>query len=299
MVSKADTTKNPTGLDLYLEAAQRSSSVVISAYSTSFGLASKLLAPKIRRHVENIYALVRVADEIVDGSAAKAKEKGGSIEPSRALDELERDVYRAFNDRFSTNLVVHAFAHTANATGFGRDITQPFFDSMRMDLWKNRHDQKSFEKYVYGSAEVVGLMCLHAFLEDVKVSQGDRKKMVAGARALGAAFQKVNFLRDLSADARGLGRSYFPGIYPERFTEEQKLALVADIDADLAISKASIPLLPRGAKRAVIAAHELFAELNRRIGNTPAEQVINTRISVPNFSKLIILVRAWLGISPK
>lgn len=299
MVSKADTTKNPTGLDLYLEAAQRSSSVVISAYSTSFGLASKLLAPKIRRHVENIYALVRVADEIVDGSAAEAKASGGSIDPSRALDDLEREVYRAFKDRFSTNLVVHAFAHTANATGFGREITQPFFDSMRMDLWKSRHGQKSFEKYVYGSAEVVGLMCLHAFLQDVQVTQGQREKMVAGARALGAAFQKVNFLRDLSADARGLGRSYFPGISPERFTEQEKTALVADIDADLAVSAASIPLLPRGARRAVIAAHELFAELNRRIGNTPAEQVINTRISVPTFSKLMILVRAWLGILPK
>ena len=191
-MSKADTTKNPTGLDLYLEAAQRSSSVVISSYSTSFGLASKLLAPKIRRHVENIYALVRVADEIVDGSAAEAKALGGAVDPSRSLDELERDVYRAFKDRFSTNLVVHAFAHTANATGFGREITQPFFDSMRMDLWKSRHDQKSFEKYVYGSAEVVGLMCLQAFLEDAQPTQAQREKMVAGARALGAAFQKVN-----------------------------------------------------------------------------------------------------------
>lgn len=253
----------------------------------------------MRQHVKNIYALVRVADEIVDGPAADARKAGGFIDPSRALDELERDVYRALGDRFSANLVIHAFAHTANETGFGRELIRPFFDSMRMDLWKTRHDQKSFLQYIYGSAEVVGLMCLQAFLQGKDVSTDEREKMVAGARSLGAAFQKVNFLRDLSADARGLGRSYFPGIRPDNFTEEQKAQLVADIDADLAVSAASIGLLPRGARRAVIAAHLLFAELNQRIGNTPAAEVISTRISVPTISKVLILLRAWLGIAPK
>ena len=249
--------------------------------------------------MENIYALVRVADEIVDGSAAEARANGGAADPSRALDDLEREVYRAITDRFSSNLVVHAFAHSANQTGFGRDIIRPFFDSMRMDLWKTKHDQRSFEKYVYGSAEVVGLMCLQAFVEGLEYSQDETAKMVAGARALGSAFQKVNFLRDLSADARGLGRSYFPGISPENFTEADKTRLVEDIRAELAVSAASIPLLPKTARRAVVAAHLLFEALNDRIGNTPAAQLISTRISVPSSRKAIILAKSWLGVVPK
>lgn len=215
-MSNKDTTSNPTGLSLYLRAAERASSEVIRTYSTSFGLASKLLAPSVRRHVENIYALVRVADEVVDGSAAEAKASGGSADPNKSLNDLERETYRTLDERFSPNLVVHAFAHTANTCGFGRDIIRPFFESMRMDLWKSRHDQRSFEQYVYGSAEVVGLMCLNAFLLGHKVTKKDRDKMVAGARALGSAFQKVNFLRDLSADSNQLGRSYFPGSFQAR-----------------------------------------------------------------------------------
>jgi phytoene/squalene synthetase len=298
-VKQEDTTKNPTGLSLYLLAAERSSSEVISTYSTSFGLASKLLDKPIRRHVENIYALVRVADEIVDGSAAQARAAGGAIDPSRALDDLERDVYRAITDRFSANLVVHAFAHTANTTGFDREIIRPFFDSMRMDLWKNKHDQKSFEKYVYGSAEVVGLMCLQAFIQGHQYNQEAMGQMVAGARALGSAFQKVNFLRDLSADARGLGRSYFPGISPESFTEADKDRLVEDIRGELKISATSLPLLPKSARRAVVAAHLLFEALNDRIGNTKAIDLISTRISVPTLTKAIILAKAWIGVVPK
>jgi len=298
-VNQADTTKNPTGLALYLRAAERSSSEVIRTYSTSFGLAAKLLAKPIRRHVENIYALVRVADEIVDGSAAQARAAGGFIDPSRALDELERDVYRAITDRFSSNLVVHAFAHTANTTGFGREIIRPFFDSMRMDLWKTRHDQKSFEKYVYGSAEVVGLMCLQAFVKGRSYEQEVLDQMSAGARALGSAFQKVNFLRDLSADARGLGRSYFPGISPENFSDADRDRLVKDIRDELAISAKSLRLLPRGARRAVVAAHLLFEALNDRIGNTEASKLISTRISVPSLTKASILAKAWIGVVPK
>jgi len=298
-VKQEDTTKNPTGLSLYLLAAERSSSEVISTYSTSFGLASKLLDKPVRRHVENIYALVRVADEIVDGSAAQARAAGGAIDPSRALDDLERDVYRAITDRFSANLVVHAFAHTANTTGFDREIIRPFFDSMRMDLWKNKHDQKSFEKYVYGSAEVVGLMCLQAFVQGHDYTKDASARMIAGARALGSAFQKVNFLRDLSADARGLGRSYFPGISPESFTEADKDRLVEDIRGELKISAASLPLLPKSARRAVVAAHLLFEALNDRIGNTKAIDLISTRISVPTLTKAIILAKAWIGVVPK
>ncbi len=294
-----DTTKMPTGLDLYLKAAESSASVVIRNYSTSFGLASKLLAQPIRQHVENIYALVRVADEIVDGAAEEARTAGGTVAPAKSLGELEAETYRALTEQFSTNLVVHAFAHTANVTGFGRELIEPFFASMRMDLTEVEHDQESFELYVYGSAEVVGLMCLQAFLVGKTYTDADKEHMVAGARALGAAFQKVNFLRDLSADSDKLGRSYFPGIVPEELTEKQKRELVADIENDLKISARAMPLLPREARRAVAAAHLLFEELNVRIGNTPAAKVITSRISVPNTRKALILLKALIGVLPK
>lgn len=294
-----DTTKNPTGLDLYLKAAESSASVVIRNYSTSFGLASRLLAQPIRQHVENIYALVRVADEIVDGAAEEARAEGGTVAPAKSLDELEAETYRALSEHFSTNLVVHAFAHTANTTGFGKELIEPFFASMRMDLTEVEHDPESFERYVYGSAEVVGLMCLQAFLVGKSYTATQKEQMVAGARALGAAFQKVNFLRDLSADSDKLGRSYFPGIVPSELTEKQKRELVADIENDLKVSASAMPLLPREARRAVAAAHLLFEELNVRIGNTPAAKVITTRISVPSNRKALILFKALIGVLPK
>lgn len=294
-----DTTKIPTGLDLYLEAAQNASSAVIASYSTSFGLASKLLPKQIRRHVENIYALVRVADELVDGSAAEAKAQGGNIDPGTALNELEREVYRAISARFSSNLIVHSFAHTANQTGFGRTIIEPFFTSMRMDLWKTRHSPDTFEKYVYGSAEVVGLMCLQAFIEGKDYSKKDKAKLVSGARALGSAFQKVNFLRDLAADAHKLGRTYFPRVTPETLTDSEKDRIVAEIRSELATASEALRMLPREVRPAVAAALMLFNELNEQIGHTPAAAVVTVRISVPNSRKLLIALKAWIGIQPK
>lgn len=291
--------ENPlSSLELYTKAAERSSSAVIDAYSTSFSLATSLLAPEIRQHVKNIYALVRVADEIVDGAASDARKEGGNVEPSVALDQLEQEVYRAMRARFSTNLVVHAFARTANETGFGRAIIEPFFVSMRMDLWPRRHSPESFQTYVYGSAEVVGLMCLHAFIKESDYFSEDYKQIVKSARALGAAFQKVNFLRDLAADFDKLGRSYFPGVDVASFNEAQKAELLFYIREDLAISSVGLAMLPKTSRPAVSAAQMLFAELANQIEKTPAEELIRTRISVPNSTKLKILLRAKLGVKP-
>ena len=287
-----------TGLALYTATAEKSASAVIESYSTSFGLASKLLAPEIRQHIKNIYALVRVADEIVDGSAAEAKALGGRAVPAHILDDLEKEVYRALKDKSSANLVVHAFAHTANTVGFDRKLIQPFFESMRMDLWKTVHTKPSFEKYVYGSAEVVGLMCLQAFILGHEYSIAETEKLISGGRALGAAFQKVNFLRDLAADADELGRSYFPGLVVSKLDDAKRDELVADIDADLAKSAASMPLLPKSSRKAVTAAHLLFEQLNREIAKTPASALKTTRISVPTFKKLVILVKAIIGVKP-
>ena len=298
-MANQDTTKRPTGLELYTRAAEKSSSVIIREYSTSFGLAARLLAPEVRQHVENIYALVRVADEIVDGSAAEAKLAGGSVDPVHALDDLEKEVYRALKDRFSANLVVHAFAHTANTVGFDRKLIAPFFQSMRMDLWKTVHSKASFEKYVYGSAEVVGLMCLQAFILGKDFSLADREKLVAGGRALGAAFQKVNFLRDLAADSDALGRSYFPGLKVAELTDAKRDELVADINADLAKSSVTLRMLPKTSRKAVAAAHLLFEQLNKEIAKTPASALKTTRISVPTFGKLLIIIKVLLGGLPK
>ena len=285
---------NATGLSLYTEAAQRASAEVIDAYSTSFGWASKLLGKAEQQPVRNIYALVRVADEIVDGAADEAHDN-----PSKLLDELEAETYRTLESGFSTNLVVHAFAHTAREVGIKRDIIEPFFHSMRMDLTEREHDQKSFDTYVYGSAEVVGLMCLKVFMVGREYTKEERVTLIAGARALGAAFQKVNFLRDLSADFKKLGRSYFPGVNVATFDAETQARLIDDIEADLATSAKTLPLLPLGSRKAVAAAQMFFDALNERIRNTPAEVLIETRISVPNSQKLVILTKALLGVVPQ
>ncbi len=293
-----DTTKQPTGLELYTRASERAAAEVIAAYSTSFGFATRLLSPEIRRHVRNIYALVRVADEIVDGSAEDARVAGGAVQPERVLDELEAETYAAMASGFSSNIVVHAFAVTARATGIEREIVAPFFESMRMDLHPVEYDRPLFEKYIYGSAEVVGLMCLRAFVVGREYTDAQHASMVAGARALGSAFQKVNFLRDWTADHDKLGRSYFPGVTRANFDDRVKASLVAEIDGEIATATKSLALLPQGARRAVAAALLLFKALNRRIEQAPASALFEKRIRVPDWHKLLIVARAWIGILP-
>jgi phytoene synthase len=282
---------------LYDRVAEEASGVVIHRYSTSFGMASKLLSPRVRHHVENIYALVRLADEIVDGEAAAAGLT--RAETKRQLDGLERETEFAIERGYSPNLVVHAFAATARETGFDRTLTAPFFESMRADLSATEHTQESFDRYVYGSAEVVGLMCLCAFLEGVPTTPERRAELDAGARALGAAFQKINFLRDLAADFRELGRSYFPGIRVESFSEADKDRLLDDIDADLRVSASVVPMLPTGSRRAVALAQSLFAELARRLRATPASELVTTRVRVPGLVKLRLAAAAAAGRMPR
>ncbi len=276
---------------LYDRVAEEAASIVIRRYSTSFAMASRLLGVGVRQHVENIYALVRVADEIVDGGAQVS-----TIDASRALNDLEAETDRAVELGFSSNLIAHAFALTARETGFGRELTAPFFESMRADLTQAVHDQDSFERYVYGSAEVVGLMCLRAFLLGEPVS--DLPRLEKGAMALGAAFQKVNFLRDLAADFETLGRSYFPGVNVSTFSEIEKLRLLDDIDADLAVSAAVVPELPRSSRRAVALAQSLFAELAVRLRATPASELVRSRVRVPNPVKARLALSAALGGRP-
>lgn len=282
-------------LSLYDDVAQQTASLVIRRYSTSFGMASRLLGVAVRQDVENIYALVRVADEIVDGGAEEAGLDRLAV--GRLLNSYEDETERALDEGYSADLVVHAFARTARSAGFGIELTKPFFASMRADLHETVHDAESFATYVYGSAEVVGLMCLHVFLRDAPaLSEEDFATLETGARALGAAFQKVNFLRDLAADSEKLGRSYFPGIDVSRLTDDQKITLLDDIDADLAASAATLPLLPASSRRAVALAQRLFAELSRRLRRTPASDLTRTRVRVPDPVKLrIALAAATMG----
>jgi phytoene synthase len=282
---------------LYDRVAMEASAVVIRRYSTSFGLASKLLSPAVRQHVENIYALVRLADEVVDGVAAEACLEADAIRSQ--LDTLESETNGAMRCGFSTNLVVHAFALTARETGFGEELTAPFYASMRADLSQTEHTSESFDRYVYGSAEVVGLMCLKAFLVGHEYSDADGARLVDGARHLGAAFQKINFLRDLAADFTALGRSYFPGVDVDSFTEGQKAVIIDDIQNDLDIACSTLTLLPSSSRRAVVLAQGLFAELTRRLRETPASVLVTTRIRVPNPVKLRIAALAAAGRLPK
>lgn len=275
----------------YDRAAEASAAAVIARYSTSFGAATRLLGAPVRGRVRCIYALVRVADEIVDGAAA---DHGVSAEGIRAhLDAYEREAEAAIASGFSTDLVVHAFAATARAAGFGPELTRPFFASMRTDLARTAHDEASFARYVHGSAEVVGLMCLHVFTTDRSPDPvAPAPDLVDGARRLGAAFQKVNFLRDLAADLDGRGRSYFPGIDPARLDDAQRDALCDDIDSDLAAAARVIPRLPGSSRRAVRAAHDLFAELSAELRATPAPQLRSGRVRVGDARKAIVLARA-------
>lgn len=283
-------------IELYSSVALQSSAVVIANYSTSFALACRLLDKSIRPHVENIYAFVRIADEIVDGAAAEAGLNSSEI--AEVLDELQRQTREGLERGFSTNPVIHAFVQTARVAEFGEVLVEPFFASMRADITQTEHTPESFDAYVYGSAEVIGLMCLQVFMIGEVRTESERETLVRGARALGAAFQKINFLRDLADDFQTLGRSYFPALTVESFNEHDKRRLLADIDIDLAHSAQTIPLLPKSSRRAVILAQSLFTELTERIRKTPATELIHTRVSVPTVVKARLAAAATLGRRP-
>ncbi|SDM38412.1 phytoene/squalene synthase family protein [Microbacterium azadirachtae] len=287
-----------TGLALYDRAAVRGSAQVLDSYSTSFRLASRLCSGPVRADLAAIYALVRVADEIVDGCAADAGLS--SAQCREVLDGLEREVGAALRTGYSANLVVHAFATTARATGIGEDLTRPFFASMRRDLSPLAFaDERELDDYVHGSAEVIGLMCLASFRRGMDPDPVRDARWDRGAIALGSAFQRVNFLRDLGADADGLGRRYFPGIDPHSVTDAQRDRILDGIDAELAIAGAVIGELPSSSRRAVAAAHLLYSELSARLRRTPARVLADRRVRVPAPRKAALLVRAALrGLEP-
>jgi len=277
----------PAPLSLYDRVAQRSAGCVIAGYSTSFGWATRLLKEPVRTHVRSIYALVRLADEIVDDPSSGLD----AIERARALEELAAETARAVAGTRSTNLVVQAFAVTSRRHGIGADLIDPFFASMRADLTVRSHDRESLAQYVHGSAEVVGLMCLRVFVDGDEAAAA---RLTPAASALGAAFQKVNFLRDLAEDRDELGRDYVPGMDEDDFDDAQRDLLLDDIDADLARAATALPHLPRSSRAAVASAHGLYAALSRRLRRTPAARIRTARVRVTDPEKALVIARAVL-----
>lgn len=257
---------------------------VVREFSSSFGLASRLLAEPVRTEVRTIYALARIADEIVDNPDASL----GREPRATMLTWLQDDVHHALRYGYSSNLVVHAFARTAVRCGIGEELIDPFFASMATDLDTTVHTRESFDRYVYGSAEVVGLMCLRCFLaqDGPESRSATYLRLTPGARRLGAAFQKLNFLRDLAEDHDALGRRYFPGLVVETFCDADRDRILDDIAADLAVAAAVIGDLPASSRRAVQVAHATFAELAHRLRATPATEIRRTRVRVPDPVKI-------------
>ena len=264
---------------------------VMKQYSTSFTLATKLLPGQIKEDIRNLYAVVRIADEIVDGTARQAS----VADVSALLDEYEAAVLTAPAKRFHPDPILHAYARTARRCQFDPAHITAFFASMRRDVNQTTYTHADFDEYVYGSAEVIGLLCLSTFTAGIPLSRAEEERLAEGARSLGAAFQKVNFLRDIAVDSRLLGRSYFPGINVTKddpLDDAVKKSIVADIRADLAVSRASMYLLPRRVHAGVLAAADLFEELTDMIDATPASVLTTTRISVPRRRKLWLTARA-------
>lgn len=276
-------------------AASAAAKQVIATYSTSFGLATRLLGRRHRKHVRHVYAMVRVADEIVDGVAAQAGLDPGAR--ARALDGYEAAVHAAMRTGYSSDLVVHAFAGTARRSGIGEELTTPFFAAMRTDLTGHDDGPLCFDDaahgaYVHGSAEVVGLMCLRVFLREERVAGERLEVLLRGARSLGAAFQNINFLRDLAEDTARLDRSY---LAPDgRLTAADHARWLAVIRTQLTVAAEAIPLLPRDARAAVRSAHALFGALTDRLERTAVDELYRTRVRVPHPRKLALTAGAAL-----
>ncbi|MGN7155179.1 phytoene/squalene synthase family protein [Dietzia cercidiphylli] len=270
----------------FTEAARACSDVILRRYSTSFSLACRLLAPATRPHVAAIYAWARVGDEVVDGAMDDPDAARELIADAR------RRTHRAVERGLDPDPVTHAFADTARRFGIGARLIDPFYDSMEADLELTEHTPESLRRYIHGSAEVIGEMCLRTFAGG---GLGDSDEMAAGARALGSAFQKVNFLRDIREDSLDLGRNYLPGRDPRALTDRDVAELADDVDADLRIARASIDRIPGRDRVAVLAAHDLFAELNDRLRAAGAAGVSAGRVRVPGPVKLAVIGRAASG----
>ena len=258
---------------------------VTRAYSTSFSSAVKMLSPRIRQDIYNIYGFVRFADEIVDTFHEYDKEQLFNL--------FEEDLTNALRDKISLNPVLNSFQHTAIKYNIPQELIDAFMNSMRQDLVKKDYTTLSeYNEYIYGSADVVGLMCLKVF-----VNNDDKRyeELKGPAMRLGSAFQKVNFLRDLKADTEELERNYFPSLNLNEMTDEVKRQIIEEIEADLAEGYKGILKLPVEAKFGVYTAYAYYRKLLKKLKNTPPLEIKNKRIRVPNYQKLGLLAQCYLN----
>jgi phytoene synthase len=250
-------------------------------YSTSFSLGIQMLHPSIRPGIYAIYGFVRFADEIVDTFIG--------YDQKVLLDEFIEDTQKAISRKISLNPVLNDFQKAVNDYNIEWELIQCFFDSMETDLYKNKHNQQSYEQYIMGSAQVVGLMCLRVFC---KGKNEDYEKLKDGAMSLGAAFQKVNFLRDFEADTQGLDRIYFPNLTFNSLTDNAKKEIEADIEHDFKKALESIKQLPKEARFGVYTAYIYYFMLFEKIKGLPTHQLRAERVRIPNYQKMLLLVQS-------
>lgn len=252
-------------------------------YSTSFSLGILFLNKAVRHPIYAIYGFVRLADEIVDSFHDYPK--------SSLLSELEEDCFKAIEMGISLNPVLNSFQQVVNHFGIGHQLIRQFLKSMKMDLDKQTYTPEKYEEYILGSAQVVGLMCLHVF---TKGNKEDYERLKIPAMKLGSAFQKVNFLRDVDADYQGLNRTYFPGVDISSFSDESKQAIEADILQELAEALNGIRELPKSCRKGVYLAYIYYKQLLRKITKVPAKQVLTRRIRVSNGHKFYLMFESMI-----
>jgi len=268
---------------LFDDVSQRTSQQTTQAYSTSFSLGISCLNPSIKNPIYGIYGFVRFADEIVDSFHDYNKKE--------LLDEFRQDTFKAIERGISLNPILNSFQHAVNDFNIDHELIHTFLDSMEMDLHDVKYTQANYEKYILGSAEVVGLMCLKIFVLGDEVLY---EKLKSNSMKLGAAFQKINFLRDVKDDYEDLGRNYFPNVNIANMTNEEKVEIEADIQADFEAGYEGILQLPKRARFGVYLAYVYYFGLFKKIQNTPSSQIKKERIRIPNVGKYGLFVRSYV-----
>ncbi len=269
---------------IFDDIARDCSKQVTKSYSTSFSSATKLLAPSIRQDIYNIYGFVRFADEIVDTFHDYDKEF--------LFNDFEKQLYDAIKNKISLNPILNSFQETVHKYNIPEHLYQAFMDSMRKDLHKSTyHSVEEYEQYIYGSADVVGLMCLKVF---VKGNEKLYDELKHDAKKLGSAFQKVNFLRDLKADYEDLNRTYFPNVDLRELDEETKMRIITEIENDFKAGLRGITRLPVEAKLGVYTAYIYYLKLLYKLKKTPSLQIKSSRIRVNDYQKIGLLAQSYL-----
>jgi len=270
-------------MKLYHTVCELCSKSTTELYSTSFSSAINLLHRDLRQPIHNIYGFVRLADEIVDTFHA--------FDKAELLAQFKEETYTSIERGISLNPILHSFQLTVNQFAIDHDLIEAFFHSMELDLNKMKYDEARYTEYIYGSAEVVGLMCLQVFCEGDKAQY---KKLAAPARSLGAAFQKVNFLRDVKADYEGLDRMYFPNCDFNNFTAYDKQRIENEIQEDFDKAFEGIVELPLKARFGVYVAYKYYLSLFRKIKRMQPQLILENRVRIPNYGKALILAKAGL-----